>query len=169
MKILKENKEKLPVEFITSFISQGWSEIGSLNTTIEDFKKNFSESSKLIKILEDLSDSYLIAIGQCQLLLEKKGFELPEEKEKTESLKEEIINNTIIVLPEDDLIVDEDSVEEVKVEEPIEYQEPEKISCAEVDCNTDELKDSEDFAAFICDFADPIGPKLTDEDIYSQR
>jgi hypothetical protein len=163
MKILKENKEKLPIEFITSFISQGWSEIGSLNTTIIDFKKNFSESSKLVKILEDLADSYLIAIGQCQLLLEKKGFELPEEEEKTENLKEEINDKSLLKYSKESLVPEIEAVDEIKVEKLNNMQESQKDTVESNSENIDDLTD------FLCDFDDPVGPKPTDEEIYSRQ
>ena len=163
MKILKENKEKLPIEFITSFISQGWSEFGNLNTTITDFKKNFSESSKLIKILEDLADSYLIAIGQCQLLLEKKGFELPEDEEKTESLKEEIDNKLLLDSSKENLMP------EIETADVIEDEKINNIQESQKDIEKTDLNNTDNLTDFLCDFDDPVGPKLTDEEIYPQQ
>ena len=39
MKILKENKEKLPISFLTDFISKSWEEVGYLKADIEAIKQ----------------------------------------------------------------------------------------------------------------------------------
>ncbi len=88
MKILKEaKKEILPVDFVAGFISKSWEEVANLKTNISGLKQAFSGTKEIEKILEDLLDAYLIAIGQLQQSLEKKDIIIPNKDSK---LKEEL-------------------------------------------------------------------------------
>ena len=84
---MNESKEKLPMEFITNFISRGWDEVGALKASIEGLSKDFSGTGDVKKILQDLLDEYLIVIGQLEALLEERK-EIPELKEALFELKE---------------------------------------------------------------------------------
>lgn len=80
MKILKESKkEKLPVSFLTNFISKGWERVGDFKEEITAVEQSFSSTQAVTKVLQDLVDAYLVAIGQMEgLLEEKKYIEVPE-------------------------------------------------------------------------------------------
>ena len=41
MEVLKESKEKLPVAFVTAFVSEGWEKVGFLKEELEAIKKEF--------------------------------------------------------------------------------------------------------------------------------
>lgn len=96
MKIINEaKKEILPIDFITSFISRGWNEIGSLKTDINSIKQVFKNTTKVEEILQNLLDAYLIAIGQMELQLDKKEYlEIPDEKQLTEDIDSLAIKKT---------------------------------------------------------------------------
>lgn len=40
-------KEKLPVSFLTDFISRGWDDVGYLKETIKSIGENFSGTKKV--------------------------------------------------------------------------------------------------------------------------
>lgn len=94
MQILKESKEKLPVAFITSFVSEGWEKVGILKEEIEAIKKEFSETTEVEVLIQGLIDAYLVCIGQMeQHLADKKGIEIPTVEEVKESLNEDVTIN----------------------------------------------------------------------------
>ena len=129
MKILKEaKKEILPVDFVAGFISKSWDEVANLKTNISGLKQAFSGTKEIEKILEDLLDAYLIAIGQLQQSLEKKDIIIPN---KDSNLKEELSEKAETAIAK--LILDEKeaidgytkTLDELKDDEV--YPEAEKI------------------------------------------
>ena len=161
MKILKEAKEKLPVSFLTDFISRGWDDVGYLQETIKSISENFSGTKKVEELLQALLDAYLVCIGQLQMHLEDKDYlEIPEEAKK---LTEDV---NITVTPEEVKIADA-SGEEVAIiptEEPKEAA-PEEAPI-EVPIEKKELPDTT--FDFFVDFDDPAPTKeapLSDEEI----
>lgn len=114
---LNEKKEALPVEFITSAVSQGWSDVGTLKASIEGLKKDFSGAAEIVNIMQDFLDSYLIYLGRLEGKLDnKKYLDMPEEKQLKEALEDdiEVIEDDGAVLeePEDEELVEEDCVTE---------------------------------------------------------
>jgi len=84
MKILKEAKEDLPISFITDFISNGWDAVGYLKADVEAISSVYKGTKNIVKYIEDLTDAYLICIGQMQnLLQEDKYIDYPEESKLT--------------------------------------------------------------------------------------
>ena len=43
---LKEAKEKLPISFLTDFVSRGWDDVGYLKETIKSISESFSGTKK---------------------------------------------------------------------------------------------------------------------------
>ena len=87
MKIINESKkEKLPIDFITQFVSKGWDEVGMLKASKDAIKATFKETTKVEGIIQDLIDSYLVCIGQMELYLDKKDYlDIPEASELNEA------------------------------------------------------------------------------------
>ena len=87
MKIINESKkEKLPIDFITQFVSKGWDEVGMLKASKDAIKTTFKETAKVESIIQDLIDSYLVCIGQMELYLDKKDYlDIPEASELNET------------------------------------------------------------------------------------
>ena len=82
-------KEKLPVSFLTDFISRGWDDVGYLKETIKSIGENFSGTKKVEELLNNLLDAYLVCIGQLELHVSAKDYlDIPEEAK--ENLKEAI-------------------------------------------------------------------------------
>lgn len=144
MKIMKESKqEKLPIDFITQFISKGWDEIGTLKASIDGIKQTFSGTKDVEKILQELVDAYLIAIGQLELHLDKKNYvELPEQDEIKEALKEDVD----IHIENNEVHIADASGEEVGII-PIEPQEEQVAEPTEEDWPEPDLSDVSDIEA----------------------
>ena len=103
MKIIKESKqEKLPIDFITQFVSNGWEEVGNLKASIEGIKHEFSNTAGVVDILQNLIDSYLIAIGQMEMYLNDKNYlDMPSDKDLKEGLADcDILSDEPVNKPE---------------------------------------------------------------------
>lgn len=124
MKLLKEEakKEALPIEFITTFVSKGWDEVGSLKANIDGIQETFKDVEQVKNILQDLSDAYLICIGRLEDYLNKKDY---------------------VDIPEVDEVKAEETVEDPAETEEIEFEE-EPIKPIEVKDTTDEIKFAEE-------------------------
>lgn len=84
MKITKlnEGKERLPISYITTFISKGWDEIGTFKEEIEAVKNEYSEAHEVTECIESLIDTYLVCLGRMEALLEDKEYiEIPSQSE----------------------------------------------------------------------------------------
>lgn len=118
MKIIKEElqeiKEELPIEFITTFISKGWDEIGTLKASTEGILKDFVGAEKVAEILQDLSDAYLICIGRLQGYLHNAEYiDLPEVPAEEEKIEEPVAEEAV---EEDEAPAEEDILVEPEVE-----------------------------------------------------
>lgn len=71
---LTEAKEKLPISFLTDFVSRGWEDVGYLKETIKSINENFSGTKKVEDLLQALVDAYLVCIGQLELHLQAKDY-----------------------------------------------------------------------------------------------
>ena len=166
MKVLKESKEKLPIDFITQFISKGWEEVGNLKASIDAIKQTFSDVKDIADILQDLSDAYLIAIGQMQGILQDKNYvNVPEEAKDNlkEALNEELPDIKTLGLdkPEEPEAINEPApAEEETLAPELDLEdEPEVKEALNEDVTiiiNDEDKPSFDGAfEYFCDFDDP--------------
>ena len=71
---LKESKEKLPISFLTDFVSRSWDDVGYLKETIASIKESFSGTKKVEGLLQALVDAYLVCIGQLEAHLQAKDY-----------------------------------------------------------------------------------------------
>ena len=71
---LTESKEKLPVSFLTDFVSRGWDDVGYLKETIKSISESFSGTKKVEELLQALVDAYLVCIGQLEAHLQAKDY-----------------------------------------------------------------------------------------------
>ena len=165
MKILKEAKEKLPVSFLTDFISRGWDDVGYLKETIAAIKEVYSGTKEIEDLLQSLIDAYLVCIGQMEAHLhDNKYIEFPEESKLNEDIN-------INITPEEVKISD-NSGEEVGIiplepEKPVEDEKPTEVQAEEEPEEVKkELPDTE--FDFFVDFDEPaqvVGAPMTDEEI----
>lgn len=96
-------KEQLPIDFITSFVSKGWEEVGNLQASIAGINQTFSGTQKVSKYLQDLVDAYLIALGLMEAYLDKKDYlDMPDTEELQEHLTEDL---EVEIKPETDKVV----------------------------------------------------------------
>lgn len=80
MKIIKENKENLPISFLTDFISKGWEEVGYLKADIEAIREIYKGTKNIEELIQNLIDAYLVCIGQLEAHISDKNYiEYPEE------------------------------------------------------------------------------------------
>ena len=71
---LTESKEKLPISFLTDFVSRGWDDVGYLKETIKSISESFSGTKKVEELLQALVDAYLVCIGQLEAHLQAKDY-----------------------------------------------------------------------------------------------
>ena len=71
---LNESKEKLPISFLTDFVSRGWDDVGYLKETIKSISESFSGTKKVEELLQALVDAYLVCIGQLEAHLQAKDY-----------------------------------------------------------------------------------------------
>lgn len=166
MKILKEAKEKLPVSFLTDFVSRSWDDVGYLKETIAAIKDVYSGTEEIEELLNSLIDAYLVCIGQLEAHLhDNKYIEFPEESKLNEDIN-------INITPEEVKISD-NSGEEVGIiplepEKPVENEKPieAQAEIKEPEEAKKELPDTE--FDFFVDFDEPapvVGSPMTDEEI----
>ena len=93
---LNESKSKVPTTFLTSYISDAWDKIGYINNDIEAIKKEYSDTKVVVDCLQGIVDSYLVAVGILQAVLDGKDISVPEDpkqelkKEETKTIKEAV-------------------------------------------------------------------------------
>jgi len=184
---LTESKEKLPISFLTDFVSRSWDDVGYLKETIKSISESFSGTKK-VELLQALVDAYLVCIGQLELHLQQKDY---LDTELGESLKEDI---NISVSPEEVKIADESGevvgiipVEPENVDipaaetniEPIAEPIKEPIAADDGEFNTpfefdapeaEGVKKFEkpEVADFFVDFDDPVGEPVTEKELYGE-
>lgn len=109
---INENKDNLPITYLTTLVSRGWEEVGMLREEIEAVKKEFKNTSAIEECVNNLIDAYLICIGTVEGILDNKKYvKFPEEasalKEAVEEIKPEmeaidVIKNQVELQVEDD-------------------------------------------------------------------
>lgn len=169
MKIINESKkEKLPIDFITQFVSKGWDEVGMLKASKDAIKTTFKETAKVESVIQDLIDSYLVCIGQMELYLDKKDYlDIPETSELNE------VANT-----DEDLKLQEDlelknsgdfdvevKQEDNKVKIEIEPKEEEPETEEEEEETEDKEVAKQDAFEYFMDFAEPTPDDEADQAI----
>lgn len=178
MKILREEatKEKLPVSFLTDFMSKGWEEVGYLKEASAAINRDFSDTAKVEAILQDLIDAYLVCIGQIELYLEDKDYvEYPEDdkKSKTDESADVVVVDEPKEIP--DVAIEPEAV-------AVEVKDAGKIA-TEGDFKDFAIDDSaladaridvpaeREIADFFVDFDEPdmTQPRLTDDELYGQE
>lgn len=117
--ILKESKkENLPLDFITSFVSHGWEEIGNIKAQIEGINTSFKGTTKVEGILQELVDAYLICVGQLEQFMNDKDYvELP-------MLNEDIASKLILLEPDEIAPALEDIPQMDEIEETVVIETP---------------------------------------------
>ena len=109
---INENKDNLPITYLTTLVSRGWEEVGMLREEIEAVKKEFKNTGAIEECVNNLIDAYLICIGTVEGILDNKKYvKFPEEasalKEAVEEIKPEmeaidVIKNQVELQVEDD-------------------------------------------------------------------
>lgn len=176
MKIINESKkEKLPIDFITQFVSKGWDEVGMLKASKDAIKTAFKETAKVESIIQDLIDSYLVCIGQMELYLDKKDYlDIPEASKLNEAANETVNTDEDLKLQEDlelknsgDFDVEvkqEDNKVKIEIEPKEEEQETEEEEEEEDETEDKEVTKPDAFEYFM-DFAEPTPDDEADQAI----
>ena len=192
MKIIKEQKlnesakEELRVSFLTDFISDGWTRVGVLQSSIEALKETYKGVSPIADLLQSLIDAYLVCIGQMEAHIEdKKYIEFPEDSKLAEALTEDVD----IHIEGNEVHIADDSGEEVAIipvepegevapEEKSEEDEEEKPA-EEAPIEEEPIEEPIEVPAekpenagvfdFFVDFDEPVGEPATDADIYGDN
>ena len=177
MKIINESKkEKLPIDFITQFVSKGWDEVGMLKASKDAIKTTFKETAKVESIIQDLIDSYLVCIGQMELYLDKKDYlAIPEASELNEAtntdedlkLQEDLeLKNSgdfdVEVKQEDNKVKIEIEPKEEEPEKEAEEEEEEQETEEETE---DKEVAKQDAFEYFLDFAEPTPDDEADQAI----
>lgn len=138
MKILNEAKEKLPVSFLTDFVSRGWDDVGYLKETVAAIKDIYSGTKEVEEWLNALIDAYLVCIGQMEAHMHDKNYiEFPEESKLNEDIN-------ISITPEEVKIADNSGevVAEIPTEVSAEEEKPTEVQ-AEEEPLEDDMTDQE--------------------------
>jgi len=190
---LKESKEKLPISFLTDFVSRGWDDVGYLKETINSIKETFSGTKKVEELLQALVDAYLVCIGQLEMHLQAKDY-LDTDIDK--DLKEDLVinvsdNGDVQVKADPDTVVSVDQNEEVCAGPdcnvpPVEVEMPTVVEPAEEPIAADDGEFNTPFefdapeaegvrkfekpevADFFVDFDDPVGEPVTEKELYGE-
>lgn len=190
---LKESKEKLPISFLTDFVSRGWDDVGYLKETIKSIGESFSGTKKVEELLQALVDAYLVCIGQLEMHLQAKDY-LDTDMDK--DLKEDLVinvndNGDVQVKADPDTVVSVDQNEEACSEqdcdippaeaniEPVIEPAEEPIVADDGEFNTpfefdvpeaDGIRQFEkpEVADFFVDFDDPVGEPVTEKELYGE-
>ena len=183
MKILKEAKDQLPSSFVTDKISKLWEEIGYIKEEQKAIKQTFSGTDKVIEILRELEDSYLIAVSRLQAFAAKKNMVVIPEADGKATIKEgleedvpaaDILQDFVAKLDRDDAI-------DTTVTEPTVTA----VTEADLDAETDRLmaddaepsvsavpakeNSNKDNFEYFCDFDDPEPDDEADADLQDAR
>lgn len=165
-----KEKEDLPITFLTSFVSKGWDEVGILRADSEAIKETYKGAFKIEKIINDLIDSYLIAIGQIEAHLEKKDYlDYSRDDLLKESVKEDI-NIDNLKIDEIDINSEKEILPEPETPliKKIEVNEPSSVDPANEKAKMPVAPNMDDIEYFV-DFGEPVGEKITDADLYDDQ
>ena len=155
---LNESKEKLPVSFLTDFVSRGWDDVGYLKETIKSISESFSGTKKVEELLQALVDAYLVCIGQLEAHLQAKDY-------LDTDLDNKLTEDVDIHIDGDEVHITDDSGEEVATipvesaaeETPAECEGPEcDVPPAEVEIPTVVEPEEEPIAADDGEFNTPF-------------
>lgn len=193
---LNEAKEKLPISFLTDFVSRGWDDIGYLKETIKSINENFSGTKKVEELLQALVDAYLVCIGQLELHLQDKDY---LDADLKEGLKESVdihIEDGAVSVTNDageqvaEVLIDQAQQKQTDGNEneipPAEANMPvvtepvnEPIAADDGEFNTPfefdapEAEGARKFekpevADFFVDFDEPVGEPVTEKELYGE-
>jgi hypothetical protein len=189
---LKESKEKLPISFLTDFVSRGWDDVGYLKETIKSISESFSGTKKVEELLQALVDAYLVCIGQLELHLQAKDYLDTDLKEGlTEDVNIHIDGNEVHIADNSGeevaiIPVEPEATQSEEIIPPVEAEIPavvepteEPIVADDGEFNTPfefdapEAKDVRQFekpevADFFVDFDDPVGEPVTEKELYGE-
>ena len=183
MKILKEAKDQLPSSFVTDKISKLWEEIGYIKEEQKAIKQTFSGTDKVIEILRELEDSYLIAVSRLQAFASNKNMVVLPEADGKATIKEgleedapaaDILQDFAAKLDQDDAI-----------DTPAAKPTVAAVSETDLDAETDRLmaddaepsvsatpakeNSNKDNFEYFCDFDDPEPDDEADADLQDAR
>lgn len=187
---LTEAKEKLPISFLTDFVSRGWDDVGYLKETIKSIKETFSGTKKVEELLQALVDAYLVCIGQLELHLQAKDY---LDTDLKESVDIHVEGNEVTIADnsgEDVAIIPVDPAKEEPCEGPecevppvVNPVEPIEVP-AEVPAESEPFENAFEFEApeaadvrkfekpevadFFVDFDDPVGEPVTEKELYGE-
>ena len=123
---LTESKEKLPISFLTDFVSRGWDDVGYLKETIKSISESFSGTKKVEELLQALVDAYLVCIGQLEAHLQAKDYlDTDLDNKLTEDVDIHIDGNEVNITDDSGEVVATVPVESVAEETPAECEGPE--------------------------------------------
>ena len=155
---LTESKEKLPISFLTDFVSRGWDDVGYLKETIKSISESFSGTKKVEELLQALVDAYLVCIGQLEAHLQAKDY-------LDTDIDNKLTEDVDIHIDSDEVSITDDSGEEVATvpvesaaeETPVECEGPEcDVPPAEVEIPTVVEPTEEPIAADSGEFNTPF-------------
>lgn len=135
---LTESKEKLPISFLTDFVSRGWDDIGYLKETIKSISESFSGTKKVEELLQALVDAYLVCIGQLEAHLQAKDYlDTDIDNKLTEDVDIHIDSDEVSITDDSGEKVATVPVESAAEETPAECEGPEcDVPPAEVEIQT---------------------------------
>ena len=123
---LTESKEKLPISFLTDFVSRSWDDVGYLKETIASIKESFSGTKKVEELLQALVDAYLVCIGQLEAHLQAKDYlDTDIDNKLTEDVDIHIEGNEVSISDNSGEEVAIIPVEPTAEEAPVECEGPE--------------------------------------------
>lgn len=123
---LTESKEKLPISFLTDFVSRGWDDVGYLKETIKSISESFSGTKKVEKLLQALVDAYLVCIGQLEAHLQAKDYlDTDIDNKLTEDVDIHIDGDEVSITDDNGEKVATVPVESAAEEKPAECEGPE--------------------------------------------
>lgn len=155
------SKTELPADIVTGEVSAMWAEIGNLKQMIANLNSQYLKSGRVVAILQDLLDAYLVAVGQLELHLHDNNF-LGDSEEDSEDIADAA--KLTVERGEDN---QEKSAEEEAPEDAIDKDFPDaKFDSPELKIDTREPVDVSD--TVVDDFPEPVDD-LTDEDLYSGK
>ena len=135
---LTESKEKLPISFLTDFVSRGWDDVGYLKETIKSISESFSGTKKVEELLQALVDAYLVCIGQLEAHLQAKDYlDTDLDNKLTEDVDIHIDGNEVNITDDSGEVVATVPVESVAEETSAECGGPEcEVPSVEVEMPT---------------------------------
>ena len=155
---LTESKEKLPISFLTDFVSRGWDDVGYLKETIKSISESFSGTKKVEELLQALVDAYLVCIGQLEAHLQAKDYlDTDIDNKLTEDVDIHIDGNEVSITDDNGEKVATVPVESAAEESSAECEGPEcDVPPAEVEIPTVVEPTEEPIAADSGEFNTPL-------------